>query len=116
MTRLLLALVLVLTTALPVAAQQWWVNAHHTLTGVQQSSVLVRAAYALRTYLGLINDGGNVVYCTVDGATAVANTGIRLAAAGTTGDRIFFDAKVPQGAVRCIAATGYNVILVIEGR
>lgn len=116
MRHALIALTIVLTTALPASAQQWPINAHHTFTMVAATSVLVRPFFGLRTFLGLINDSSNVVYCTVDGETAVASEGIRFAAAGTTGDRIFFDAKVPQGAVRCIAATGYNRILVIEGR
>lgn len=98
------------------AAAQTTINAHHTVTVVGQTSVLARAALSFRKYLGLINDSGDVVYCTVDGETAVANTGIRLAATGTTGDRIFFDRAVPLGAVRCIAAAGTNYILVIEGR
>lgn len=98
------------------SAQQWPINAHHTFTMVAQTSVLARARFQLRTFLGLINDSANVVYCTVDGEAAVENEGMRLAAAGTTGDRIFFDNKVPGGAVRCIAASGTNRILVIEGR
>ena len=113
--RLAVAFALVLSLA-PVAAAETTINAHHTWTTIGQNSRLARASLSFRKYLGLINDGSNVIYCTVDGEVAVANEGIRLAAAGTTGDRVFFDRNVPQGAVRCIAATGDNRILVIEGR
>lgn len=97
-------------------AQTITINAHHTFTLVSGTSVVALAALSYRKYLGLINEGSNVVHCTVDGQTAVANQGIRLAATGTTGDRHFFDRQVPQGSVQCIAATGTNRILVIEGR
>ena len=113
--RLALALALVLSLVPPAAAETT-INAHHTWTTIGQNSRLVRASLSFRTYLGLINDGSNVVYCTVDSQVAITNEGIRLAAAGTTGDRVVFDRNVPQGSVHCIAATGDNRILVIEGR
>ena len=113
--RLLCAIALVLALVTPVSAETT-INAHHTWTTIGQNSRLARASLSFRKYLGLINDGAAVVYCTVDGQQAVANEGIRLAAAGTTGDRIAWDRNVPQGAVWCIAASGSNRILVIEGR
>lgn len=69
-----------------------------------------------RRLLGLINDSANAVYCTVDGTNAAANTGLLLAASGTTGDRILFDRQVPQGPLRCYSATAASRVLITEGR
>ena len=89
--------------------------AHSVLVVVGSTAVTARARNTSRRSLGIINDGSAIVYCTVDDATATANSGIRLAAAGTTGDRVFFDVNVPLGAVSCISALGSQVLL-FEGR
>ena len=103
--------------AAPVAGQSSFGPAHHTLAiiGTATGGTNARAAFN-RRLLGLINDSSAVIYCSVDGQDAAANEGIRLAAAGTTGDRILFDRHVPQGPVRCYSATNGSRILIIEGR
>lgn len=111
----LVAGLVVLSLPAPISAETT-INAHHTWTVIGASSRVLRAALAFRKYLGLINDSSNTVYCSVDGTAAVENEGLRLNAAGTTGDRIFFDRNVPLGMVTCIAGVGNNRILVIEGR
>lgn len=122
MTRWLAVLVALLFAASPASAQTAVPVHHHiAVVGSATGAVVIRAQLTRRSYLGLINDSSNVVYCRVDGSdtssvAAAANTGIRLAAAGTTGDRIFFDRNVPQGPVRCMSATSGSTVLVIEGR
>ena len=94
-----------------------FVPAHHSIgiAGPVTGATNLRPAFN-RRLLGLINNSSNVVFCTVDGETAVVDEGIRLAASGTTGDRVFFDRNVPQGPVRCYSATDGSRVLVIEGR
>ena len=94
-----------------------FVPAHHSIgiAGTLSGSTNIRPAFN-RRLIGLINNSSNVVFCTVDGETAVVDEGIRLAASGTTGDRGFFDRNVPQGPVRCYSATDGSRVLVIEGR
>jgi len=97
------------------------VHQHIAVVGTGSGNVPIRAQLLRRSYLGLINDSANVVYCRVDGSdtsflAAAANEGLRLAAAGTTGDRVFFDRNVPQGPVRCYSATDNNRVLITEGR
>ena len=92
-------------------------TAHHTFTVVSASPIQARAASTARRFLGIINNSTSVVFCTVDDTVSAVNEGIRLAATGTTGDRLFFLQNVPSGAVNCVAATaGENRVLVIEGR
>lgn len=119
MTRRVLALLVGLLTsgAVPAAADTVAV-AHHTFTilGVANVASSARPQNTHRRMLGLINDGGTLAYCTVDDTTATASNGLRLAAAGTTGDRVFFDQNVPIGAVSCISSAAGVRILIIEGR
>lgn len=101
-------------TAIPV-------HQHIAVVGTGSGNQVIRAQFIRRSYLGIINDSSNIVYCRVDGSdtsylAAAANEGIRLAAAGTTGDRVFFDRNVPQGPVRCYSATDNRRVLIIEGR
>lgn len=115
---LILGLGLLLLAGLPApAAAQAVMTAHHHIVNVGSVSTSVRASTTARRYLLLINDSANAVFCTVDDVAAAVNTGIRLAASGTTGDRMeFTGANVPQGAVACISSTGGDRILVTEGR
>ena len=94
-----------------------FVPAHHSigLAGPLSGATNIRPAFN-RRLLGLINNSSNVVFCSVDGVDAAADEGIRLAATGTAGDRVFFDRNVPQGPVRCYSATAASRVLIIEGR
>ena len=115
----LVAVVAVVGLVAPVAAtaQVSFGPAHHTVAITRSGSGGHNAREAFnRRLLGIINDSANVVYCRVDGETAVENEGIRLAAAGTTGDRVFFDRHVPNGPVRCMSATAGSRVLILEGR
>ena len=101
----------------PVAAQSSFGPAHHVFATVGSATGAINARPAFnRRLLGIINDSANLVYCSVDGTDAAENQGIRLAAAGTTGDRVFFDRHVPFGPVRCMSATNGSRVLIIEGR
>ena len=91
------------------------VHEHIVVAGQLSGAQPAMAAFN-RRLLGFINDSSNVVYCTVSGATAVANEGVRLAAAGTTGDRVFFDRHVPMGPIRCFSATNSSRVIILEGR
>lgn len=100
-----------------VAAPQAFGPAHQTIATIGTGTGTTNQIPAFnRRLLAIFNDSANVVYCTVDGSEAVANQGIRLAAAGTTGDRILFDRQVPQGPLRCYSATNLSRILILEGR
>ena len=116
--RVLAALVVALGLIAPVVAHaQSFGPAHHVIAIVGSATGTINARPAFnRRLLGIMNDSSNIVYCTVDGVDAVANEGIRLAAAGTTGDRIFFDWHVPQGPVRCMSSTNGSRVLILEGR
>ncbi len=94
-----------------------FVPAHHSIgiASPVSGATNIRPAFN-RRLLGLINNSANVVFCTVDGVNAAVDEGIRLAATGTTGDRVFFDRNVPQGPVRCYSATADSRVLIIEGR
>ena len=94
-----------------------FVPAHHSIgiASPVSGATNIRPAFN-RRLLGLINNSANVVFCTVDGVDAAVDEGIRLAATGTTGDRVFFDRNVPQGPVRCYSATAASRVLIIEGR
>lgn len=122
MTRWLAALTSLLLVAGPVLAQTAVPVHHHiAVIGTQSGAVAIRGQLNRRSYLGIINNSANVVFCRVDGSdtssiAAAADTGIRLAATGTTGDRVFFDRNVPQGPVRCYSATDGSTVLIIEGR
>jgi len=112
-----LVAVLCLVVALPaVGAANDFGPVHHTFANVYAASgsITLRDAVS-RRFLGLINDGAAVAYCKADGDNAAASEGIRLAAAGTTGDRVFFDRAVPIGPLRCMSSTNTRV-LIIEGR
>ena len=100
-----------------LASAQSFGPAHHfsAVVGPAWGGSTLRAAFN-RRLLVIINGSANVVFCTVDGTDADANEGLRLAATGTTGDRILFDRQVPQGPVRCMPATEASRILIIEGR
>lgn len=82
---------------------------------VGTSSTDVLAANAARKHLTLINDSDAAIYVSVDGGAAAANTGIKLAASGTTGDRITFDRYIPTGTVKAISSGANKNLLVIEG-
>lgn len=123
MMRSVIALAWLLLVAVGPVGAQTAVPVHHhvAVIGTGSGNVTIRGQLLRRSYLGILNDSANVIYCRVDGSdssflAATANAGIRLAAAGTTGDRVFFDRNVPQGPVRCYSATDGSTVLVIEGR
>ena len=112
-----LMLWVVLAASAAWAQPSSFVPAHHSIgiASPVSGATNIRPAFN-RRLLGLINNSSNVVFCTVDGVNAAVDEGIRLAATGTTGDRILFDRNVPQGPVRCYSATEGNRVLIIEGR
>jgi hypothetical protein len=115
--RAVASLALILALAPSPAFAQAFGPAHNTIAIVGSNTGALNALGAFnRRLLGLINNSANLVYCTVDGTDAEVNHGLRLAAAGTTGDRVFFDWHVPQGPVRCVSATDGSSVLIIEGR
>lgn len=117
MRRWLAALVSVIALAPTLAWGQAFGPAHHVIAIVGPATGAVDARPAFnRRLLKLINNSANVVFCTVDSTNAAADEGLRLAATGTTGDRVFFDRQVPQGAVRCMSGTGGSRVLIMEGR
>ena len=108
--------VLLVAAPMMVGAQAFG-PAHHVIAfhGRATGGTNARPAFN-RRLLGIINNSANVVFCSVDGVDAAADEGIRLAATGTTGDRIVFDRQVPQGPVRCMSETNGSRVLIIEGR
>lgn len=92
---------------------------HSTATvGVASASALAAVASGAkaRIHIYLENDSDTVIYCRF-GATATLNTGIRLAAAGTIGNRIVFTpvTGVPQVVLNCIASGASKTLLIATG-
>jgi len=92
----------------------WFNVATSGFATVQTSSTLVQATTSHRTYMALVNDGANVVYCNLQDQPAVANSGVRLNAAGGTWE-FTQEEGIYKGAVRCIASGGTSVVTVFEG-
>ena len=65
-----------------------------------------------RTFLGLYNDSGNVILCTVDDTNATATHGMRVPA---TSGQIVFESRVPRGSLRCYSATDGSLLSIAEG-
>ena len=86
--------------------------------GVASTSVLAAISSAkARVHIYLENDSDTTLYCKF-GAAAVVNQGIRLAAAGTEGNRLIYDSHtgVPQTALNCISSGGATKrLLVVTG-
>jgi len=92
---------------------------HSTATvGVTSASALAAVATGAkaRVHIYLENDSDTTIYCKF-GATAVLNEGIRLAAAGTAGNRIVYTpvTGVPQVVLNCIASAGSKILLIATG-
>ena len=87
----------------------------HTAPTMSTTSATVLAANASRKYALITNDSDVVVYLNLTG-TAVANTGIRLAASGGTYEMSGAYGNLTTGIIRGIAASGSGkVLLVTEG-
>jgi len=92
----------------------------HTTATVGIASATALAAVAsgakARIHIYLENDSDTVIYCRF-GATATLNTGIRLAAAGTVGNRIVFTpvTGVPQVLLNCISSDASKTLLIATG-
>lgn len=84
---------------------------HATVT-VGNTSTLVLAADLKREHLLLINDSDEIIYISF-GQTAVANTGIRLNAAGGSFE---MTDTVYQQAIYGICASGNKKLLVTSGK
>ena len=104
----------VVGTVMPARAQPPITAHQHAMTVATNGGVILLAA-RIRSYLGIINDSSNVVYCKVDGTDAASGDGWRLTAAGSAHSQIVFEVTVPQGALRCFASSS-SAIQVIEGR
>ena len=115
MRRIILALALTAALLTAAAAEaQVAVPIHNNVAyvGTATGSVDLLAA-RFGSLLGLQNDhAAAVIYCTVDGTAAAANTGIRINAAGGS---VLLDSKVPRGPLRCYSATESARLLIQEG-
>lgn len=85
---------------------------HAAVSVSNASSTSVLAANNKRNYLLLQNDHATQAIWCKFGATAVANDGFKLNAAGGT---IIFETSVPVALLNCIAQTGATIILTTEG-
>ena len=112
--RWLAGAVLGLLMASPAAAQVAVpVHTNLAILGTGTGALNILPA-RVRSLLGLQNDHATaVIYCTVDGTDAAVNTGIRVNTAGGT---VLFDAKVPNGALRCVADAASVRLLYQEGQ
>ncbi len=86
----------------------------HTEGSATDTTSAALAANDSRMYAMFQNDGDVTVYLRL-GADAILNEGIRINANGGSyeiSDRL---GNLFLGAVNCIAASGTNVVLVLEG-
>lgn len=114
MRRLTVALAILLTAGVAEAQQAVPIHTHTiSLNSTMGAADILPSR--VRSFLGFQNDDASVViYCTVDGTTAAVNSGIRIPAAAAS--HIVFDAKVPIGAVKCVASTHGTKLLLQEGQ
>lgn len=63
-----------------------------------------------RKYLLLYNAGANNIFVTVDGGTASATDGIKIA----PGSALEFDKVVPNGQIRGLASTATTGLILVE--
>jgi len=79
---------------------------------VTTSSTDILASSTPRQYAAIVNDGSNVVYLNFNGATAVANSGLRLNANGGTFE--ITSENLYKGQITAIASGGSSVVTVVE--
>lgn len=82
-------------------------TANNTFVSVALTDTPVLALNLGRRELTIVNDGANIVYLAL-GATAVAGSGIRLAAGAS------YTTNLWEGTVRAIALVGATNITVAE--
>ena len=87
----------------------------HTGVNAATSSGTALASNSNRLYALIINDSDTVVYLAL-GATAVANTGIRINGGGGAYEMSSYLGNLYTGAINCIHdGSGSKVLLVTEG-
>lgn len=91
------------------------IYATHAAITVGTGSTAAAVANPGRRLLILQNISNEAIDVNVAGGTAAASTGLRLAAAGTTGDRMQWERSVPVSAITAICASGSKTLLVTEG-
>lgn len=92
-----------------------YTTATYTTLSVTTTSQAALAANANRLYALFVNDSDVVIYLK-NGATAVANQGIRLNASGGSYEMSKKAGNLYRGAVNAIhAGTGNKVLLIEEG-
>ena len=114
----LLAVLTLLAMVSPVGAQSAAVPVHNHTAGIGTGSGGVDQLPArFRSYLELRNDSSVEIWCTTDGTNAVTGHGVALSASTGTYPTAQYDARVPRGPLRCVAASGgSNRLIIIEGQ
>lgn len=86
----------------------------HSAVSVGTSSGTALAANTARHSALFVNDSSNVIWLNVAGATAVANTGIRLNASGGSYYMSYEEGNLNTGLITAIAAGASSNLLVTE--